>query len=93
MSKKSLAERLSDLARETYPDARTRLHEDPQGRIYGTIVSGSFAGVDEAERQRDFYTLVESKLGADTRRKLLVVFTNTPDEDVVFERDREHHVG
>ena len=37
--------------------------------------------------------LVESELGAGTRSKLLFIFTNTPEEDAVFERDRDRQTG
>ena len=93
MIAKSLCERLDELVREAYPDARTRLHEDSQGRVFGTVVSGSFEGVDEADRQHAFYELVGSKLGPETKQLLLVIFTNTPSEDALFERDAQPHVG
>ncbi|MCB9729573.1 MAG: hypothetical protein H6744_08325 [Deltaproteobacteria bacterium] len=86
-TQQALADSLTALALEHYLDPETRIHTEPNGRVYGVIVSRSFEGIDEERRQADLYATIARELGEEALQGLLFVFTNTPDEDEIFERN------
>lgn len=51
------------------------------GTLIATVVSGSFAGVDEAERQATVWRLLRSRHDASQLQNVEFIFTNAPGED------------
>lgn len=86
-SKVALIERIEGIVAESYEDGTARLALNPSGQVYGTVVSGSFATMNDIARQDDLYSRLRQSLTAQDLQKLLFVFTVTPQEDAIIERN------
>lgn len=49
--------------------------------LIATVVSGSFRGQNEAQRQETVWSYLRQQLGADALQNVEFIFTNTPEED------------
>ena len=75
---------LNDKVRQAIEDLHLREPKiDVRGgppAIFATVVSGSFSGVDEAERQRQVWDSLRRTLNEDERVAVEFVFTIAPDD-------------
>lgn len=51
------------------------------GTLVATVVSASFRGQDEAQRQEVVWSYLRGKLGPDGLQNIEFIFTNTPEEN------------
>jgi acid stress-induced BolA-like protein IbaG/YrbA len=49
--------------------------------LIATVVSGSFRGQNEAQRQETVWSYLRQQLGADALQNVEFIFTNTPEEN------------
>lgn len=82
-----IIERIEAIVAESYEDGAAHLALNPSGRVYGTVVSGSFAAMNDAQRQDNLYGHLRGTLSEQELQKLLFVFTVTPEEDAIIERN------
>jgi|GEM_PF-4029586 len=61
-------------------DPAAKIDVQGTGTVVATMVSGSFAGVDEAERQKRVWDSLQGTLTVAERLAVEFVFTVTPDE-------------
>ncbi len=60
----------------------------PDGeRVKGLIISESFAGMDDADRQDHVWDLLESKLSQTEQRRVLSLIAYTPEEYRAFKEE------
>ena len=60
----------------------------PDGeRVKGLIISESFTGMDDADRQDHVWDLLESKLSQTEQRRVLSLIAYTPEEYRAFKED------
>ena len=60
----------------------------PDGeRVKGVIISDSFAGMDDADRQDHVWDLLESKLSQTEQRRVLSLIAYTPEEYRAFKEE------
>lgn len=64
---------------QAFPEAR-EVRVDERALV-ATLVSSSFAGVDEAERQEQVWRHLRENLSADELRSVEFVLTDAPGED------------
>ena len=56
-------------------------------RVKGLIISGEFAGVDDADRQDQVWDVLESKLSQTEQRRVLSLIAYTPEEYRAFKEE------
>jgi len=60
----------------------------PDGeRVKGVIISDSFAGIDDADRQDQLWDILESKLSQTEQRRVLSLIAYTPEEYRAFKEE------
>ncbi len=83
----TLVEKIAEIVAKSFPDAEARLALNPSGRVYGTVVSETFAALNDVERQHAFYGHLRGALSPKELEDVMLVFTVTPEEDAVIERN------
>ena len=83
----TLVEKIAEIVAQSFPDAEARLALNPSGRVCGTVVSETFAALNNVERQHAFYGHLRGALSPKELEDVMLVFTVTPEEDAVIERN------
>jgi acid stress-induced BolA-like protein IbaG/YrbA len=83
------SEKLKGVLKNEFPNAKDILVEPaPDGeRVKGVIISESFAGIDDADRQDNVWDILESKLSQTEQRRVLSLIAYTPEEYRAFKED------
>jgi stress-induced morphogen len=83
------------LQRLAIADPQVRILEESGTRVLAQVVSSSFEGMDEGERQRLVWSKLLDELGDDQSRWVEFVFTDSPNELEAAEKaeagSRESH--
>jgi len=81
--------KLKGILRSEFPMSQDILVEPaPDGeRVRGVIISESFAGMDDADRQDHVWDILESKLSQTEQRRVLSLIAYTPEEYREFKEE------
>jgi len=86
----ALTEKLERILKAKFADgAAFRADQTPEGRVIATIVSGSFEGKSEYQRQDELWQVFEDELSEDEKARIVIVIANTPDEDRALKEERD----
>jgi acid stress-induced BolA-like protein IbaG/YrbA len=81
--------RLQSVLNEEFSSAQEIILEPaPDGeRVKGVIISESFAGTDDADRQDQVWDILEEKLSESEQRRVLSLIAYTPEEYRAFKEE------
>jgi acid stress-induced BolA-like protein IbaG/YrbA len=81
--------KLKGVLQAEFPTAQEiQVEPAPDGeRVKGVIISESFAGMDDADRQDHVWDILESKLSQTEQRRVLSLIAYTPEEYRAFKEE------
>jgi acid stress-induced BolA-like protein IbaG/YrbA len=81
--------KLKGVLQAEFPTAQEiQVEPGPDGeRVKGVIISESFAGMDDADRQDHVWDILESKLSQTEQRRVLSLIAYTPEEYRAFKEE------
>lgn len=81
--------KLKEILQAEFPSAQEIIVEPATDgeRVKGLIISGEFAGADDADRQDQVWDVLEAKLSQTEQRRVLSLIAYTPDEYRAFKEE------
>lgn len=81
----NIKQRLEDVLKSSFEDASVDVGETPFQRVHALVVSGSFRGVTDRDRQDLVWQALKRELSKEEQQHVSFVLASTPEEEQALE--------